>query len=115
MGGRIAAGTSEGFFSWVFGMSFFVSFLDSLMGGVGIGLSTSGGALGFSFSTGDSGRLSAGVELAVASVAVDFLVFFFRPMIGACTGSSGISFSTVSSVFLLSSIIFARTCLSFFC
>lgn len=55
------------------------------------------------------------MELAVASVAVDFLVFFFRPMIGACTGSSGISFSTVSSVFLLSSIIFARTCLSFFC
>lgn len=57
VGGRIAAGTSDGFFSWGFGMSFFVSFLDSLMGGVGIGLSTSGGALGFSFSTGDSGRL----------------------------------------------------------
>lgn len=113
MDGWAAAEVLEGFFSCVFGRSFFVSFFDSLAGTAGTAFSISGG-LAFSFSAGDSGRLGAGVELAVASIAVDFLVFFFRPIIGAWTGSSGTTFSTVSSVFLLSSITLARACLSFF-
>ena len=115
VGDGAAVEGSDGFFSCGFGRSFFSSFFDSLRGAAGIGFSTSGAALTVSFSTGDSGRLGAGVELAVASVAVDFLVFFLRPMIGACTGSSGTIFSTSSSIFFVSSTIFARACLSFFC
>lgn len=110
-----AVEVSDGFFSCVFGRSFLISFFDSWIGTAGAGFSTSGAAFMFSFSAGDSGRLGAGVELAVASMAVDFLVFFFRPMIGAWTGSSGTTFSTISSTFILSSITFARACLSFFC
>ena len=94
-----AATVSEAFLSGGFGRSFFTSFLESLTGAAGTTFSTSGAALVLSFSKGDSGRLGAGVELAVASVAVDFFVFFFRPMIGACTSSSGTTFSTVSSLF----------------
>ena len=67
-----------------------------------------------SFGGGEAGRLTDGVLSAVAWVAV-FLVFFLRPMMGACTGSSITAFAEVSSGLADSSACFARACLSFFC
>lgn len=62
--------------------------------------------------SGEFGRVAVGVESAVLRV---FLVFFFRPTIGACSDSSGIGFSGTTSALTASSTCFARACLSFFC
>ncbi len=67
-----------------------------------------------SFGGGEAGRLADGLLSAVPRVAV-FLAFFFRPMIGACTGSSTTAFAGASSNLEDSSACFARDCLSFFC
>ena len=68
----------------------------------------------FSSVGGDGGRLATGVEGAVPSVAA-FFVFFFRPTIGACTGSSSTSFTGASSLFVPFSASFALAWRSFFC
>ena len=62
--------------------------------------------------SGEVGRVAVGVESAVLR---GFFVFFLRPTMGACSGSSAIGFSGTASALVASSTCFARACLSFFC
>lgn len=66
------------------------------------------------FGVGEEGRVAVGVESAVPLVAV-FLVFFLRPMMGACSGCSAMAGTGASWALEASSFNLARACLSFFC
>ena len=66
------------------------------------------------FGVGEEGRVAVGVESAVPLVAV-FLVFFLRPIMGACSGCSAMAGTGASWVLEASSFNLARACLSFFC
>lgn len=66
------------------------------------------------FGVGDEGLVAVGVESAVPLIAV-FLVFFLRPMMGACSGCSAMAGTGASWALEASSFNLARACLSFFC